>query len=112
MDLARRNAPSVFLDPGSQIGHYLSVRWANPPCQGFYNITGLAWSGRGKIKQVDVSIDGGSTGVVRGWKLPVLSKALTRFNVDWVWDGNPRSCSRVRWMKAAMCSLPMGNCVR
>lgn len=57
--------------------------------KGFYNITGLAWSGRGKIKQVDVSVDGG-----RNWRSarlqgPVKSKCLTRFNVDWVWDGQP-----------------------
>ena len=57
--------------------------------QGFYNITGLAWSGKGKIKKVDVSVDGG-----RNWRStrlqgPVMSKALTRFNVDWVWDGKP-----------------------
>jgi sulfane dehydrogenase subunit SoxC len=57
--------------------------------KGFYNITGLAWSGRGKIKAVDVSVDGG-----RNWRrarleTPVLSKALTRFNIDWVWDGKP-----------------------
>jgi len=57
--------------------------------KGFYNISGLAWSGRGKIKAVDVSVDGG-----RNWRRarlesPVLSKALTRFNIDWVWDGKP-----------------------
>ena len=57
--------------------------------RGFYNITGLAWSGRGKIKRVDVSVDGG-----RNWRTarlegPNLSKALTRFNIDWVWDGSP-----------------------
>ncbi len=57
--------------------------------KGFYNITGLAWSGRGKVKRVDVSTDGG-----RNWRTarlegPTLSKALTRFNLDWVWDGKP-----------------------
>ena len=57
--------------------------------QGFYNVTGLAWSGRGAIRRVDVSFDGG-----RNWKParlenPVLPKALTRFNIDWVWDGRP-----------------------
>ena len=55
--------------------------------RGFYNITGLAWSGRGKVRKVDVSVDGG-----RNWRSarlegPVLSKCLTRFNIDWVWDG-------------------------
>ena len=57
--------------------------------KGFHTITGLAWSGRGKIKRVDVSSDGG-----RNWKAarlegPVLSKCLTRFNSDFVWDGKP-----------------------
>lgn len=57
--------------------------------RGFYNITGLAWSGRGKIARVDVSVDGG-----RNWKQarlesPVLPKCLTRFNIDWEWDGKP-----------------------
>ena len=57
--------------------------------QGFYNISGLAWSGRGKVRAVDVSTDGG-----RNWRRarlegPVLGKCLTRFNLDWVWDGKP-----------------------
>ena len=57
--------------------------------KGFYNVTGLAWSGRGKVKRVDVSVDGG-----RNWRgarleTPVLGKCLTRFNIDWVWDGKP-----------------------
>ncbi|MDP2677178.1 MAG: sulfite dehydrogenase [Rhodoferax sp.] len=57
--------------------------------KGFYNITGLAWSGKGKVKKVDVSVDGG-----RNWRStrlqgPVMSKALTRFNIDWLWDGKP-----------------------
>ena len=55
--------------------------------KGYYNVTGLAWSGRGRITRVDVSTDGG-----RNWRTarlegPVLSKALTRFNIDWIWDG-------------------------
>lgn len=57
--------------------------------KGFYNISGIAWSGRGSIKAVDVSVDGG-----RNWKTaklqgPVQYKALTRFNMPWVWDGKP-----------------------
>lgn len=57
--------------------------------KGYYNISGLAWSGRGKVKRVDVSVDGG-----RNWRTarlegPVMSKCLTRFNIDWVWDGKP-----------------------
>jgi sulfane dehydrogenase subunit SoxC len=57
--------------------------------KGFYNVTGLAWSGRGKVKRVDVSVDGG-----RSWRPArleglVMPKALTRFNIDWAWDGKP-----------------------
>lgn len=57
--------------------------------KGFYNITGLAWSGRGKIKRVDVSADGGRNWRTARLETPVLTKALTRFNIDWVWDGSP-----------------------
>ena len=56
---------------------------------GFYNITGLAWSGRGKVKRVDVSVDGGQNWRSARLETPVLSKCLTRFNLDWVWDGKP-----------------------
>jgi len=54
---------------------------------GFYNITGLAWSGRGKIKRVDVSTDGGNNWRETRLEAPIQTKALTRFNIDWVWDG-------------------------
>ena len=57
--------------------------------KGFYNITGLAWTGRGKVKKVDVSVDGGRNWRQARLETPVLSKALTRFNIDWVWDGKP-----------------------
>lgn len=57
--------------------------------QGFYNITGLAWSGKGAVKRVDVSVDGGRNWRQARLETPVLSKALTRFNLDWVWDGKP-----------------------
>ena len=57
--------------------------------KGFYNITGLAWSGRGKVKKVDVSVDGGRNWRTARLETPVLSKCLTRFNLDWVWDGSP-----------------------
>ncbi|MDD2809638.1 sulfite dehydrogenase [Rhodoferax sp.] len=57
--------------------------------KGFYNITGLAWSGKGKVKKVDVSVDGGRNWRTARLQSPVMSKALTRFNIDWVWDGKP-----------------------
>jgi sulfane dehydrogenase subunit SoxC len=57
--------------------------------KGYYNVTGLAWSGRGKIARVDVSFDGGINWVETQLQTPVLSKCLTRFNVGWKWDGRP-----------------------
>ncbi len=57
--------------------------------RGFYNISGLAWSGRGKIKRVDVTADGGRNWRTARLESPVLDRCLTRFNLDWVWDGKP-----------------------
>ncbi|PKO85178.1 MAG: sulfite dehydrogenase [Betaproteobacteria bacterium HGW-Betaproteobacteria-12] len=57
--------------------------------QGFYNVSGVAWSGRGRIKQVDVSFDGGINWQTARLEGPVQNKALTRFNIGWVWDGKP-----------------------
>jgi sulfane dehydrogenase subunit SoxC len=57
--------------------------------KGFHNISGLAWSGRGKIKRVDVSVDGGKNWRTARLETPVLTKCFTRFNIDWVWNGSP-----------------------
>jgi sulfane dehydrogenase subunit SoxC len=57
--------------------------------KGYYNISGLAWSGRGKVRRVDVTVDGGRNWRTARLESPVLSKCLTRFNLDWVWDGKP-----------------------
>ena len=57
--------------------------------KGFYSITGLAWSGRGKVKRVDVSVDGGRNWRTARLQSPVMDKCLTRFSLDWVWDGKP-----------------------
>ncbi|MFO0458238.1 MAG: sulfite dehydrogenase [Burkholderiales bacterium] len=57
--------------------------------RGYYAISGLAWSGRGKVRTVDVSVDGGRSWRPARLETPVLSKCLTRFNLDWTWDGKP-----------------------
>ena len=57
--------------------------------KGFYEISGLAWSGRGRIKQVDVSTDGGANWTKARLQEPVPSKCLTRFRLPWRWDGAP-----------------------
>ncbi len=57
--------------------------------RGYYEITGLAWSGRGRVRRVDVSLDGGRNWREARLQEPVLTKCLTRFRYDWVWDGSP-----------------------
>ena len=57
--------------------------------RGYHEIQGLAWSGRGAIKRVDVSTDGGRNWRTARLQEPVLTKALTRFRIDWAWDGAP-----------------------
>jgi sulfane dehydrogenase subunit SoxC len=57
--------------------------------KGFYEISGLAWSGNGKIRRVEVSTDGGKTWGDAMLQEPVLDKSLVRFRYPWVWDGAP-----------------------
>ena len=52
-------------------------------------ITGIAWSGRGRIARVDVSTDGGKSWVVAELQEPILPLAHTRFRLPWRWDGQP-----------------------
>ncbi len=56
---------------------------------GFYEISGLAWSGHGRIRGVDVSADGGRTWAPAALQEPVLPKCFTRFRIPWRWDGGP-----------------------
>jgi sulfane dehydrogenase subunit SoxC len=56
---------------------------------GLYEIRGLAWSGHGKVKRVDLSTDGGVNWQTANLEEPILSKALTRFTMPWRWDGQP-----------------------
>lgn len=73
-------AKSVITNPSG--GQTIAV-------QGFYEITGLAWSGRGRITRVDISTDGGKTWKEAQLQEPVLPVALTRFRFPWSWNGQP-----------------------
>jgi sulfane dehydrogenase subunit SoxC len=61
----------------------------NLKAAGFYEISGLAWSGYGKISRVEVTADGGKSWAPAALQEPVLPKALTRFRIPWRWDGGP-----------------------
>ena len=56
---------------------------------GFYEISGLAWSGAGRIVKVEVSADGGASWAEAALQAPVLAKCLTRFRIPWDWNGAP-----------------------
>jgi sulfane dehydrogenase subunit SoxC len=59
--------------------------------KGFYEISGLAWSGRGRITRVEVSTDEGRSWQDATLTSPVLLKAATRFTLPWRWQGEETS---------------------
>jgi sulfane dehydrogenase subunit SoxC len=58
------------------------------PGPGLYNITGLAWSGGGAVRRVEVSTDGGGTWKDAQLQEPILRIAHTRFHFPWRWNGD------------------------
>jgi sulfane dehydrogenase subunit SoxC len=56
---------------------------------GLYEVSGIAWSGHGTIKKVEVSADGGQTWAEAALSAPVLPRVLTRFRMAWKWNGAP-----------------------
>lgn len=56
---------------------------------GLYQISGIAWSGAGRIRRVEVSADGGKSWADAALTDPVLPKALARFRAPWRWNGGP-----------------------
>ncbi|MDY0005576.1 MAG: sulfite dehydrogenase [Spongiibacteraceae bacterium] len=59
------------------------------PAPGYVQISGVAWSGAGRIQRVEVSADGGQSWADAELQSPVLARALTRFRMPWRWDGRP-----------------------
>jgi len=57
------------------------------PDKGWWEIEGLAWSGRGRVRRVDVSTDAGRHWAPAELQQPVLPKCHTRFRYLWTWDG-------------------------
>ena len=57
------------------------------PTPGLYELTGLAWSGRGRIDRVEVTVDGGRTWAKAQLQGPPLPIALTRFRLPWRFEG-------------------------
>jgi len=59
------------------------------PEKGVYQVSGLAWSGAGRIRSVEVSVDGGASWAEAMLDEHVLPKCATRFRAAWHWDGAP-----------------------
>ena len=57
--------------------------------KGWWPVTGIAWSGRGKIRGVDISVDGGRTWTAAELVGSVYPQAHTRFQFMWQWDARP-----------------------
>ena len=67
---------------------------------GLYEISGIAYSGTGRISKVMVSADGGRSWAEAGLSEPVLSKAFTRFRMPWRWDGGAATLQSRAWDEA------------
>jgi sulfane dehydrogenase subunit SoxC len=67
---------------------------------GLYEITGIAYSGTGRIEKVMVSADGGQSWAQAALQEPVLSKAFTRFRMPWRWNGGPATLQSRAWDEA------------
>jgi sulfane dehydrogenase subunit SoxC len=67
---------------------------------GTYEISGVAYSGAGRIAKVMVSADGGKSFGQAALQAPVLPKAFTRFRMPWRWDGGPAVLQSRAWDEA------------
>lgn len=74
------NVKSVITRPSS------TMTMSGP---GLYEVSGLAWSGNGKVTRVEVSADGGKSWADAELHGPVHTRAMTRFSLPWKWDGSP-----------------------
>ncbi|WP_368344215.1 sulfite dehydrogenase [Pelagovum sp. HNIBRBA483] len=57
--------------------------------KGWTVLTGVAWSGRGTIPRVDVTLDGGKNWHQARMSGPSMNKSMHRFYYEFEWDGSP-----------------------
>jgi sulfane dehydrogenase subunit SoxC len=78
---------SLVMDPKSVITSPSQGQAMRGP--GLYQVSGLAWSGHGRIRRVDISADGGRSWAEAAFADLIAAKAATRFRLPWRWDGGP-----------------------
>lgn len=76
---------SFHMDVKSVITHPSGKQFLQE--KGFYEISGLAWSGYGRISKVEISADEGKSWAPAQIQGRPIEKALTRFSIPWQWDG-------------------------
>lgn len=69
---------------------------------GFYEISGIAYSGTGRIARVAVSADGGKSWADAQLQEPRHVKAFTRFRLPWRWNGGPATLMSRAWDESGM----------
>jgi sulfane dehydrogenase subunit SoxC len=67
---------------------------------GYYEISGVAYSGTGRIAKVMVSADAGKSWGEAALQEPILPKAFTRFRMPWRWNGGPAVLQSRAWDEA------------
>jgi sulfane dehydrogenase subunit SoxC len=67
---------------------------------GLYEVSGIAYSGTGRIAKVMVSADGGQSWAEAALQEPVLPKAFTRFRMAWRWNGGAATLQSRAWDEA------------
>jgi sulfane dehydrogenase subunit SoxC len=67
---------------------------------GLYEISGIAYSGNGRIARVMVTADGGQTWAQAALQEPVMPKSFTRFRIPWQWNGGPAVLQSRAWDEA------------
>jgi sulfane dehydrogenase subunit SoxC len=82
-----RTQGAYFMEQGPKSVITLPAAGQRLSARGFYTIVGLAWSGSGAIRRVEVSTDGGRTWKDAQLQESALRIALTRFQFPWTWDG-------------------------
>ena len=92
--------PTNFISCRKSSPSSRNPRRADVEGAGLYEITGLAYSGTGRISKVMVSADGSQSWAEAALQEPVLSKAFTRFRMPWRWDGSPAILQSRAWDEA------------
>jgi sulfane dehydrogenase subunit SoxC len=83
----RGNAGDIYLEQGPKSVIVSPSGGQRLPGPGYYTITGLAWSGSGTVRRVEISTDGGRSWNDAMLEEPVRRIAWTRFTTPWTWNG-------------------------